>query len=63
MGKCDISNTVVFKTQAPADDVLYRYSIRNVTNWQDYHYVNNEDEQKSVNNISRREGISIYVLT
>jgi hypothetical protein len=62
MGKCDIPNTVVLKTEASADDVLYRYSIRNVTNWQDYQYVNNEDEQKSVNNISRREGISIYVL-
>jgi hypothetical protein len=62
MGKCVISNTVVFKKEAYADDVLYRYSISNVTNWQDYQYVNNEDEQKSVNNISRRDGISINIL-
>jgi hypothetical protein len=62
MGKCVISNTVVLKTEASADDVLYKYSISNVTNWQDYQYVNNEDEEKSVNNISRKEGISIYIL-
>jgi len=62
MVKCVISNTVIIKTKASASDVVYRYSIRNVTNWQDYQYVNSEDEQKSVNNISRRQGINIYIL-
>ena len=62
MRKCVISNTVVLKTEASADDVLYRYSISNATNWQDYQYMNNEDEEKSVNNISRKEGITICVL-
>jgi hypothetical protein len=62
MGKCIISITVVLKKEAFADDVLHRYSISNVTNWQDYQYVNNEDEQKSVNNIPRRDGISINIL-
>jgi hypothetical protein len=52
----------VLKNEASADDVLYRYSTSNVTNWQDYQYVNNEDEQKSVNDISRRDGISINIL-
>jgi len=62
MGKCVISNTVVLKKVASVNDVLYRYSISNVTKWQDYQYVNNKDEQKSVNNIPRREGVSIYIL-
>jgi len=62
MGKCVISNTVVLKKAASADYVLYRYSVSNATNLQDYQYVNYEDEQKSVNNIPRREGISIYIL-
>jgi hypothetical protein len=51
MGKCVISNTVVLKTEASADDVLCRYSISNVTIWQDYQYVSNKDEKKSVNNM------------
>ena len=46
MGKCVISNTIVLKNEASADYVLYRYSTSNVTKWQDYQYVNNEDEQK-----------------